>query len=118
MKTITIKKLLYVLLPAVMILGCGYLLSTIAELNWQYLVIISLFITSIQTVALLKKGSPPILPDLTIWSVFVGGVLLIASLVTIYDPENTWIDNLILIVTAGYIFCVVFPLLRKNKDQE
>ena len=114
----TINNLLYVLAPAVLILGGGYMLSFIAELNWQYLVIISIFITVIQTVALLKKGSPPILPELTIWSVFVGGVLLIASLVKIYDPQNLWIDNFILILTASYIFFIAFPLLRKNKDQE
>jgi divalent metal cation (Fe/Co/Zn/Cd) transporter len=113
----TINNLLYVLAPMVFILGGGYMLSFIAELNWQYLVMISGFFTILQTFALLKKGSPPILPELTIWSVFVGGVLLIASLVAIYDPENTWIDDLVLIVTASYIFFVAFPLLRKNKDQ-
>ena len=114
----TINNLLYVLAPMVLILGGGYMLSFIAELNWQYLVIISTFITLVQTVALLKKGSPPILPELTIWSVFVGGVLLIASLVMIYDPRNLWIDDFILIVMAGYIFFIAFPLLRKNIDQK
>ncbi|MBR5154363.1 MAG: hypothetical protein IKW58_01410 [Alphaproteobacteria bacterium] len=118
MKRIRVSNLLYVLAPAVLVLGGGYLLSFIAELNWQYLVMISVLITTVQTVALLKKGSPPILPELTIWSVFVGGVLLISSLVSIYNTEVVWIYNFVLILTSSYIFGVVIPLLCKNKDQK
>ncbi len=116
MKTIRVRDLLYVLAPMALILGGGYMLSFIAELNWQYLVIISVFITTIQTVALLKKGSPP-LPELTIWSVLVGGALLISSLVIVYNTEVTWIDDFILIVSSSYMFLVVIPLLCK-KDQQ
>ena len=100
-----------VLLPSVTVFLIALILSDSTPIKWNVISVFAIVSLLIQLV--IFKRNPDVLTDNSQGLILLGVFYCLAQLPTGYE---NFLDNIILIATAGYIFFVLYPaIIYKRK---